>query len=180
MTTKKKRERNGKNNNNNNIRVKFSTLAGSDDHLQGQQLRLADVIAEIFSKLDLKNASTSSGFTISKNWSSGDSFLLHEGTLLGFRGAGGQSRILGILCSTDVGVRHSLLLFSFSSSSSSVVFCGFTATLPPISSAGPSLEACAVVLVLTVSSRILDKSCKKSRSVDMVVVRCRLSVKGWK
>jgi hypothetical protein len=147
-------------------------LAGSDDdHLHGQQLRLADVIAEIFSKLDVKNASTSSGFTISKNWTSGDSFLLHEGTLLGFRGAGGQSRILGILCSSDVGVRHSLLLFSFASSSS--VFCGFTATFPPISSAAGSLEACAVVLVLTVSSRILDKSCKNSRSVDMVVVRCR-------
>jgi hypothetical protein len=154
-------------------------LAGGDHlHGQGQQfLLLADVIAEILSKLDLKNASTSSGFTISKNCSSGDSFLLHEDTLLGFRGAGGQSRILGILCSSDVGVRHS------ASSSSSSIFrgCSTTTTPPPISSSAASLEAaCAVVLVLTVSSRNLDTSRKNSRSVDMVVVGCRLSVKGWK
>lgn len=152
--------------------MKFLTLAGGD-HLHGQQhLLLADVIAEIVSKLDLKNASTSSGFTISKNCCSGDNFLLHEGTLLGFRGAGGQSRILGILCSSDVGVRHS----------ASSIFRGSTTPPPPISSSAASLgAACAVVLVLTVSSRNLDTSRKNPRSVDMVVVGCRLSVKkGWK
>ena len=57
-----------------NSRVKFSTLASCIFlllllllHLHEQQLLLLDVITAICSKLDLKNESTSSRFTISKN-----------------------------------------------------------------------------------------------------------------
>ena len=131
-------------------------------HLHGQQFLLADVITANCSKLDLKNESTSSRFTISKNWSS-ESFLLHEGTLFGFRGAGGQSRILGILCSLDVGVRqHSLL-----SSTSSIFFRVSTLLLLLSSWLEGGVD---VVRVLIVSSRVFDMSCKNSRSVDMVAL----------
>lgn len=56
-------------------------------------------------QFDLKNDSISSRPTISKN----SNFLLHDTTTAGlcFRGGGGQLRIAGILCSGEVGVRHS-------------------------------------------------------------------------
>lgn len=99
------------------------------------------------------------------------------GALFGFRGAGGQSRILGILCSLDVGVRQQ-------SSSSTLIFLSCVSTslllllLAPILSLKP--PTCGVVdddvvrVVLTVSSLVLDleRSCKNSRSVDMVLVLC--------
>ncbi|KAM1872983.1 hypothetical protein ACFX13_006875 [Malus domestica] len=53
----------------------------------------------------LNISSTSSPFVVSKNCS----FLLHEEPMLlaGFIGAGGHVRIVGILFTLDVGVRHS-------------------------------------------------------------------------
>lgn len=100
---------------------------------------------------------------------------MHEGALFGLRGAGGQSRIEGTLCSLDVGVRQ---LYS-TSFSSSLIFCATTPTLlslPPM-----LLEAWGVdeVRVLTVSSRDFDEPCKKSRSVDMVERLWFCFVKGW-
>ena len=173
-----------------NSRVKFSTLASCIFllllllHLHEQQLLLLDVITANCSELDLKNESTSSRFTISKNWSS-ESFLLHVGALFGFRGAGGQSRILGILCSLDVGVRQQSSSSSLLSSSSTLIFLFCVSTtlllllLAPILSFKPPtwvVDDDVIRVVLTVSSLVLDldleRSCKNSRSVDMVLVYC--------
>lgn len=95
-----------------------------------------------------KNDSTSSLATISKK-SSSHSFLLQETTeRLGFFGAWGQLRIVGILCSGDVGVWHS-------SSPTST-------TLPEI---GVWLSG---LMILIVGSRSWGNSCRNSRSVDIV------------
>lgn len=71
-------------------------------HIQGHLL-----LERGSSRAALKNASTSSLLTISKNWNCRDSFRLHERVLvLGFLGAGGHDTTAGILFSSEQGVLH--------------------------------------------------------------------------
>ena len=112
----------------------------------------------LFGKVDLKNESISSLFATSKNWNSSRSFLLHETTRFGFRGAGGQVRISGILLSFDVGV-----LQLSSSSCSGNLFCTMIGTLPWAEEA--SSEGRTAILIGEI--RTFGISRRICRSVDI-------------